>query len=160
MLKNKIVSLDNLVEIRNRMRRLNKTVVFTNGVFDLIHRGHVEYLYAASQLGDLLIVGLNSDKSARRIKGPGKPIINQEDRAIVLAGLSSVDYICYFEKNTPIQVIENILPDILVKGGDYSPDEIVGKTVVESAGGKVVTIPLSPGISTTVIMNKVRKLKN
>jgi len=158
VLKNKIKPLTELVEIRKALKKQNRKVVFTNGVFDIIHRGHVEYLDTAKSLGDILMVGLNSDASVRKVKGAGKPIVCQEDRAIVLAGLSSVDYISYFDEKTPHCIISSLLPDILVKGGDYNLDEIVGRGVVENTGGKVITIPLTPGFSTSDVIRKVAQL--
>lgn len=158
MLSAKIKSLAEMVAIRNQLRRSGKKVVFTNGVFDLLHRGHVEYLEKARSMGDVLILGLNSDASVKLVKGSWKPLMNQEDRAAVLAGLSSVDYVCFFDEEIPFAIISALVPDILVKGGDYLLDEIVGRDVVESSGGKVVTIPLTPGISTTEVVKRIAKL--
>jgi len=158
MLSEKIKSLTELLEIRQVLRSQFKKVVFTNGVFDLLHRGHVEYLSRARELGDILILGLNSDISVRKIKGPGKPLVKEEDRAIVLAGLSAVDYICLFDEDTPLLMIEALIPDILVKGGDYQINEIVGKDIVEKNSGKVVTIPSIAGFSTTELMRKIAQL--
>lgn len=158
MLSTKIKSLPEIVEIRNRLRQSRKKVVFTNGVFDLLHRGHVEYLEKARSLGDVLILGLNSDASVKMVKGSWRPLVNQEDRAVVLAGLSSVDYVCFFNEEIPLAIISALRPDILVKGGDYLLDEIIGRDVVESSGGKVVTIPLTPGKSTTEVMKRIAKL--
>jgi len=158
VLNNKIKSLAELKKIRDQLRRSGKKVVFTNGVFDLLHRGHVEYLEKARLLGDVLILGLNSDASVKTVKGSWKPLVDQEDRASVLAGLSSVDYVCYFDEETPYVIISALLPDILVKGGDYQLDEIVGRDVVEAGGGKVVTIPLTHGKSTTEVVKRIAKL--
>lgn len=158
MLNMKIKSLAEMKKIRDQLRRSGKKVVFTNGVFDLLHRGHVEYLEKARLLGDVLILGLNSDASVRTVKGSWKPLVDQEDRAIVLAGLSSVDYICFFNEETPYLIISTLLPDILVKGGDYQLDEIVGRDVVEASGGKVMTIPLTPGKSTTEVVKQIARL--
>jgi rfaE bifunctional protein nucleotidyltransferase chain/domain len=160
MLTDKIKSLNELKEIRARMRQINKKVVFTNGVFDIIHRGHVEYLEKASKFGDCLFIGLNSDQSVKAIKGEGKPIVKQEDRAVVLAALSVVDFICFFNEDTPLEMIKALLPDVLVKGSDYTLNEIVGGNEVEEAGGKVMTIPLSPGFSSTGLIEKIKKLTN
>jgi rfaE bifunctional protein nucleotidyltransferase chain/domain len=156
--KEKIKSLPELIEIRKHLRQLKKKVVFTNGVFDLLHRGHVEYLEKARSLGDVLMVGINSDDSVKLVKGSWKPLVNQEDRALVLAGLSSIDYICFFAEETPHLIISSLLPDILVKGSDYHLDEIVGRDVVESSGGRVVTIALTPGMSTTDVVKRIAKL--
>jgi rfaE bifunctional protein nucleotidyltransferase chain/domain len=148
----KVQSLDQMRTIRKKSKETGQTVVFTNGVFDLLHRGHVEYLEKARALGDLLILGLNSDASAKRIKGSKRPLCNQEDRAIVLSALTCVDHIVLFDEDTPRQLIEGLLPDILVKGADYSVEQIVGADVVLQNGGKVVPIELTPGKSTTELI--------
>ena len=133
------------------------TVVFTNGVFDLLHPGHVEYLEAARSLGDALVVGVNSDASARRLgKGPGRPVNDAVGRARVLAGLAAVDRVVIFEEDTPLELIMALRPDVLVKGGDYSRASIVGADFVESTGGTVLTIDLVPGQSTTSIVERLR----
>ena len=131
-------------------------LVFTNGVFDILHRGHVEYLYAARALGDLLVIGVNTDASVRRLKGPDRPINTDDDRALVLAALACVDYVTFFAEDTPLNLISALLPDVLVKGGDYTPDTIVGRTEVEAAGGQVVVIPLVTGRSTTTTVKRIR----
>ena len=143
-----------LVELSNR-RRAGHTVVFTNGCFDILHPGHVRYLEAARALGDCLVVGLNSDESVRRLKGPRRPICTQDERATVLAALESVDFVTVFDEDTPLRLIEAVRPDVLVKGGDWAPDRIVGRDVVESHGGRVVTIPFVPGKSTTGIVERI-----
>ena len=158
MLKEKIKPLYELTKIREELREKGQKVVFTNGVFDLLHRGHVEYLAAARTQGDFLIIGLNSDDSVRQIKGTYRPIVKQEDRAMVLAGLSSVDSICYFNEETPYNIINSLLPDILVKGGDYELDEIVGRDIVENSGGKVITIPITKGMSTSNLIKKIEEI--
>ncbi|UCF65063.1 MAG: D-glycero-beta-D-manno-heptose 1-phosphate adenylyltransferase [bacterium] len=158
MLKDKIQPLIELVKIRQKFKDLGKTVVFTNGVFDILHRGHVEYLTQARELGDCLFVGLNSDTSVEKVKGPGKPLVKQEDRAIVLAGLMAVDYICFFDEETPQNMIQAIIPDILVKGGDYQISEIVGRDIVEENGGKVVTVPTVEGFSTSELTRRIARL--
>ncbi len=127
-------------------------IVFTNGCFDLLHAGHVHYLFAARALGDRLVVGLNDDDSIRRLKGPSRPLQPLEDRARVLAALRCVDLVVPFSEDTPLALIELLLPDVLVKGADYRPDEIVGADVVRAAGGEVRTIPLLPGRSTTKLV--------
>ena len=130
------------------------TLVFTNGCFDLLHRGHVESLFAARALGDVLVVGLNTDASVRRLKGEGRPVTQQDDRAFVLAGLGCVDVVTLFDEDTPGELIAALLPDILVKGGDYTRDTVVGRAEVEAAGGRVEILPLVPGRSTTAILER------
>ncbi len=151
----KIVTLRELLRIRRALARKRKRVVFTNGTFDILHRGHVEYLAAARALGDVLIVGLNTDASIRRIKGNGRPINKNADRAAVLAGLQSVDYICFFGANTPGRIIQRVVPDVLVKGADWNIDAIVGRDVVERHGGVVKTIRLVPGRSSTSVIERI-----
>jgi D-beta-D-heptose 7-phosphate kinase/D-beta-D-heptose 1-phosphate adenosyltransferase len=152
----KILSDAALLERFGRPRR-SGTVVFTNGCFDILHRGHVEYLAAARSLGDFLVVGLNSDDSVRRLKGEGRPITPQEDRAVVLAGLAAVDAVCLFGEDTPLRLISALLPDVLIKGGDYVAEEVVGAREVIAAGGEVRIAPLVPGRSTTSIVNRLQK---
>ncbi|HAD83080.1 MAG: hypothetical protein A2509_01820 [Candidatus Edwardsbacteria bacterium RIFOXYD12_FULL_50_11] len=151
----KIITLPELSAIRQRVKKEHKKVVFTNGVFDLLHRGHVEYLQKARQLGDMLIIGLNSDASVHAIKGPQRPLVSQEDRATVLAALACVDHIVYFDEDTPAELIEAILPDILVKGADYSIEQIVGAEAVLKNGGQVIPIELTPGRSTSELIRKI-----
>jgi D-beta-D-heptose 7-phosphate kinase/D-beta-D-heptose 1-phosphate adenosyltransferase len=153
----RILRLDELVRVRRDLRRRGKTVVFTNGTFDIIHRGHVEYLAKAKRLGDVLIVGLNTDASIRRIKGKGRPINSKSDRAAVLAALVPVDYVCFFGENTPHKVISIVKPDVLVKGADWKIDAIVGRDTVEDNGGVVRRIRLTPGRSTSRIIERVIK---
>jgi len=153
-----ILSLDELLSELEKERRKGKKVVFTNGCFDLIHAGHAHYLRKAKELGDILVVGLNSDESVRRIKGDKRPIVPQEMRAFLLDSLKPVDYVVVFDEDTPEKLIRAIKPDVLVKGGDWERDKIVGKDFVESYGGKVLTIPFEYDISTTKIINKVLKL--
>ena len=152
-----VTSLDQLVEILEAIRG-KKKIVFTNGCFDIIHAGHCHYLARAKSLGDLLVVGLNSDSSVRRIKGPKRPVIPQEQRALVLDSLRPVDYVVIFEEDTPQRLIEAIRPDILVKGGDWELDKIVGREFVESYGGKVVTIPFEHDVSTSKIIERILSL--
>jgi D-beta-D-heptose 7-phosphate kinase/D-beta-D-heptose 1-phosphate adenosyltransferase len=130
-------------------------VVFTNGCFDILHLGHVHYLSEARRLGDLLVVGLNSDKSVMKLKGEGRPVMPQADRAGVLCALSSVDYVCVFEEDTPDALIRLVSPDVLVKGGDYKPDEIVGADFVTAKGGVVRVIPTLPGRSTKLLIDTI-----
>ncbi len=148
----RVLPLDAMLAAREELRRDGKRLVFTNGVFDILHRGHCEYLADARALGDALIVGLNSDASVTRLKGPRKPIVPQDDRAAVLAALGCVDFVVYFDEDTPRELIAAVLPDILVKGGDYAVADIVGREEVEAAGGQVLTIPLTPGRSSTNII--------
>jgi len=149
----KILSLPALLN-RYARPRSNK-LVFTNGCFDILHRGHVEYLHAARELGDALVVAINTDDSVRRLKGERRPVNTEMDRAIVLAGLGCVDAVTFFEEDTPRDLISVLLPDVLVKGGDYTPEQVVGREEVEAAGGHVAIIPLVPGISTTRILERV-----
>lgn len=153
-IQNKIVSREQLVE---RLKsRGDQRVVFTNGCFDLVHRGHVDYLSRARDLGDLLILGLNSDSSVRRLKGPSRPIVDEKSRALLLAAFQFIDYVVLFEEDTPYELIKAAQPDILVKGGDYKPEEIVGYDIVKQRGGEVVTIDFVPGFSTTNIVEKLQ----
>jgi D-beta-D-heptose 7-phosphate kinase/D-beta-D-heptose 1-phosphate adenosyltransferase len=132
------------------------TVVLTNGVFDLLHPGHIEVLDMARREGAALIVGLNSDASVQRLKGPTRPVRNTAERAMVLAGLESVDAVVVFEDDTPIELVRALVPDVIVKGGDYQPETIVGADIVTANGGRVVVVPLVPGQSTTSIIEKLR----
>jgi D-beta-D-heptose 7-phosphate kinase/D-beta-D-heptose 1-phosphate adenosyltransferase len=139
-------------------QRKGKKIVFTNGCFDILHRGHVTYLNQARDLGDLLIVGINSDESVKRLKGPERPVNMLEDRAYVLSALKSVDYVIPFEEDTPLDLINLIMPDILVKGGDYTIDRIIGAQEVLANGGKVEIIPFVPGKSTSAIIDTIKTL--
>ncbi len=150
-----LLPLPELLKILEKERKEGKKIVFTNGCFDIIHAGHVDYLKKAKALGDILVVGLNSDDSIRRIKGEKRPIIPQEMRAEVLSSLKPVDYVVIFEEDTPENLIKTIKPDILVKGRDWEPEKIVGREFVESYGGKVLTIPFTYNISTTKIINTI-----
>ena len=134
----------------------SKKLVFTNGVFDLLHPGHIDVLLGARREGDALVVGLNSDASVRRIKGPERPVRTENERAVVLAALAMVDAVVVFEQDTPLELIKALAPDVLVKGGDYSEATIVGADSVKSRGGRVVVVPLTPGQSTTAIVEKLR----
>lgn len=154
-LKPKVSSLSRLVQLREKARREGRTVVFTNGVFDLLHRGHVDYLRRARALGDLLILGLNTDASTRRLKGPRRPLMKQADRAEVLSALESVDYIVFFNEDTPARLIARILPDILVKGADYEEKDIVGSEAVKAHGGRVVRMKYLKGYSTTRLIRNI-----
>ena len=148
----KILKKTQVSSVFKKHQKNNEAIVFTNGVFDILHRGHVEYLAKAKRLGDILIVGLNSDDSVRRLKGKGRPIQKQNDRAIILLALNAVDYVIFFGEDTPEKIIKFIKPDILVKGADYKISEIVGNDFIKSYGGKVKRIPLSKGRSTSSII--------
>jgi D-beta-D-heptose 7-phosphate kinase/D-beta-D-heptose 1-phosphate adenosyltransferase len=152
----KIVGLTTLVRIRRNAERKKNRVVFTNGTFDILHRGHVEYLARARACGDMLIVGLNTDASIRRIKGRGRPINRQDDRAVVLAALEAVDYVCLFREDTPLRLIRALRPDVLVKGSDWKKNAIVGSDVVLANGGMVRRIRLTPGRSTSGLIERIR----
>jgi len=143
-------------EARRWRDRVRGPVVFTNGVFDLIHPGHVDVLIAARAAGDALLVGVNSDASVRRLKGAERPVRGQAERALVLAALEAVDAVAIFDEDTPLELINATRPDVIVKGGDYTPDTVVGRREVESWGGRVVIVPLTPGQSTTAIIEKLR----
>lgn len=151
-------TLEELLSILQEERKKGKKIVFTNGCFDIIHAGHVDYLERAKKLGDILVVGLNSDNSVKRIKGKKRPINPQEQRAKVLSSLKPVDYVVIFEEDTPEKLIKAIKPDVLVKGGDWPIEKIVGKEFVESYGGKVLTIPFTYNVSTTEIIKKIVEL--
>ncbi|MDQ1334348.1 MAG: D-glycero-beta-D-manno-heptose 1-phosphate adenylyltransferase [Thermodesulfobacteriota bacterium] len=151
----KIKSLDAARDECNRMKESGKRIVFTNGCFDILHPGHIRYLSAARELGDVLVVAVNSDASVRLIKGPKRPILEQQARAELVAALECVDLVLIFDEDNPLRVIQNLLPDILVKGGDWATDEIIGSDVVRSAGGEVKRIPFVTGFSTTDIINRV-----
>lgn len=138
-------------------RPRSATLVFTNGCFDVLHRGHVEYLAAARALGDVLVVGLNSDASVHRLKGPGRPVNALDDRALVLAALESVDVVTPFAEDTPRALIAELLPDLLVKGGDYTLETVVGRAEVEAGGGRVVLVPLVPDRSTTATIARMKR---
>lgn len=153
--QSKVLTREALVERFGRPRQ--RRVVFTNGCFDILHRGHVEYLFAARALGDALVVGLNADASVRRLKGPERPLVREDDRAVVLAGLACVDAVTLFGEDTPAELIAALEPDVLVKGGDYSPDQVVGRHTVEAIGGRVVIIPFLEGRSTTTLVQRIRE---
>lgn len=156
----KILSLEGAYEVADELKRQGKRVVFTNGCFDLLHPGHTRYLAEARQLGDALIVAVNSDRSVRALKGPGRPIQPQAERAEILAALAAVDYVTLFDDLTPQAVIARLLPQVLVKGGDWGVNEIVGRAEVEAAGGRVVSIPVVPGYSTSAIIEAALRAVN
>jgi D-glycero-beta-D-manno-heptose 1-phosphate adenylyltransferase len=152
----RVLSLDEAVELVARLRADGKTIVFTNGAFDLLHPGHVRYLADARRLGDALILGLNSDRSVRANKGPARPITPEAERAEILAALACVDAVVVFDEETPHAIISRLQPDILVKGADWAAAAIVGRDVVEARGGRVVRIPLASGYSTSAILTRIR----
>jgi rfaE bifunctional protein nucleotidyltransferase chain/domain len=151
----KIVNINELKRIREIVKGEGKKVIFTNGCFDILHRGHVDYLEKAKKLGHILIVGLNSDESVKKIKGENRPIVPQDDRALVLSALGCVDYVCIFDQETPEELIKKLIPDVLVKGGDWEKENIVGRKIVEENGGKVLTIPEVEGRSTQKIIQTI-----
>ena len=154
----KVLSLKGLRAEVKGLRSNGRKVVFTNGCFDILHAGHVRYLKKAASLGDVLVVGMNSDKSVRRIKGKGRPVVGEKDRAEVLSALVSVDYVVVFKEETPIRLIEAIRPDVLVKGADWKSGEIVGEDLVKEYGGRVRRVTLAKGRSTTDILKKALRL--
>jgi D-beta-D-heptose 7-phosphate kinase/D-beta-D-heptose 1-phosphate adenosyltransferase len=153
----KIVSIDELRRERGRLRAEGKRLVFTNGCFDILHVGHVRYLQSARELGQALLVAINSDRSVRELKGAGRPIMNEQERAEMLAALSAVDYVTVFDDLSPRALISEVLPDILVKGGDYQLDEIHGREETEAAGGRVLSLPFVEGASTSSIIERIRR---
>ena len=150
------VTRDELGLICERARKQKKVVVSTNGCFDILHVGHLRILTQAREMGDLLVVGINSDDSVKRLKGKDRPINGESDRAEMLAGLACVDYVCVFEEDTPVELLKVIRPDVHVKGGDYKPAELAETPVVESQGGRMVIVDLVPGRSTTSVVAKIR----
>ncbi len=157
LIKNKILTLQDLETKLREWSKEGKKIVFTNGCFDIIHQGHIDYLAKAKDLGDILIIGLNTDQSVSTIKGKNRPIQDQESRAIILASMQFVDAIVYFSDPTPYELISSIQPDILVKGADYKPEEIVGYDIVKQKGGEIKTLTFLEGYSTTSIENKIIK---
>ncbi|PWT73957.1 MAG: D-glycero-beta-D-manno-heptose 1-phosphate adenylyltransferase [Bacteroidetes bacterium] len=155
----KIFDLSQLLHQLRRWRLMKKTIAFTNGCFDIVHEGHISSLSDAAKEADVLVVGLNSDTSARRLKGDGRPVNNQHARSLVLASLLMVDGVIIFDEDTPLELIRSVMPDVLVKGGDYTIEQIVGAKEVMENGGRVVINPIVPGFSTTSIIEKLRKLK-
>lgn len=153
----KVISLNQLQQERENLRSENKTVVFTNGCFDLLHPGHTRYMQMARDLGDVLIVALNSDRAVQSLKGNSRPILKENERAEVMAALACVDYVMIFDDISPCETIAALLPDILVKGGDWGVNEIIGREEVEAAGGKVMSLPFVEGVSTTEIIERILK---
>jgi D-beta-D-heptose 7-phosphate kinase/D-beta-D-heptose 1-phosphate adenosyltransferase len=158
--RDKVTNLAQLLETLRPLREDGRSVVFTNGCYDLLHVGHLELLESAAQLGDLLVVGLNGDASVRRLKGQARPLVPFDERATMVAGLEAVDWVVGFDEDTPERLIRELLPDVLVKGGDWAPDEIVGRETVERNGGRVVTIPLIAGRSTTAIVERIMRARH
>jgi len=155
--RDKILDRAALIARAVEARRVGKRIVFTNGCFDLMHVGHVRYLAAARDAGDLLVVAINADASVRRLKGPERPLVPEAARAEVLAALAAVDYVTIFGEDTPAEVIAALLPDVLVKGADWAPDQVVGREVVEAHGGRVLLIPMVEGCSTTALVERLRR---
>jgi len=155
MAKTKIKKFEDLIRIREELRHQNRKVVFTNGCFDLLHSGHIHIFREAKKLGDVFIVAVNEDESVRKIKGESRPIFPLEERLEVLEAIEDIDYLISFAEETPQRVIAVLLPDVLVKGGDWAPEEVVGKREVEEAGGKVVIIPYLEGRSTSEIIDRI-----
>jgi rfaE bifunctional protein nucleotidyltransferase chain/domain len=153
----KILSKDELLAERARLRDAGQKLVFTNGVFDILHVGHVRYLEQARSLGDALVVAINSDASVRELKGAGRPLMNEHERAEILAAMRSVSYVTIFNDVSPRSLIAELLPDVLVKGGDYALDEIHGREEVEAAGGRVVSLPFVGGVSSSDIIERMKK---
>ena len=152
----KLITIEDYKNLKQQGIFASKKIAFTNGCFDILHSGHVLYLEEAASLGDLLIIGLNSDSSVQRLKGSDRPINNERDRAIVLSGLSAIDYIIIFDDDTPLELINTIIPDILVKGGDWKIEDIVGADVVINNGGMVKSLMFHENQSTTKIINKIK----
>jgi len=155
LVREKIVTAEQLADILRQ--HPERKVVFTNGCFDLVHQGHIDYLSKARDLGDVLVVGLNTDASVRRLKGPRRPINDEYSRALLLASMLFVDYVVFFGEDTPYELIKTLQPDILVKGSDYRPEDIVGYDIVMAKGGRVETLDFLPGFSTTAIEDKILK---
>ncbi len=151
----KIIEREELKKTVQALKNAGKKIVFTNGCFDLLHLGHVRYLEAARAEGDVLVIGVNSDRSVHEIKGPSRPVVPEDERAEVLAALACVDFVTLFDEPDPLETIRALLPDVLVKGSDWAEDAIVGKEVVEEHGGRVVRVPLTEGASTTKIIEKI-----
>jgi len=155
MTTERVVSREKLKDLLDRLKGQGRRIVFTNGCFDILHAGHVQYLAEARKCGDLLVVGLNSDRSVRSIKGDARPVVSEEDRASVLASLRMVDYVTIFHEDTPLELIEYLRPHVIVKGGDWTEDSVVGRETVMKDGGIVKIIPLMEGRSTTNLIEKI-----
>jgi D-beta-D-heptose 7-phosphate kinase/D-beta-D-heptose 1-phosphate adenosyltransferase len=157
MATDKILALERAYQVVEELKRCGQRVVFTNGCFDLLHPGHTRCLAEARNFGDVLVVAINSDRSVRALKGPGRPLQPEAERAEILAALAAVDYVTIFDDLTPQVVIARMLPDVLVKGGDWGPDQIVGRPEIEAGGGRVVSIPVVQGYSTTALIEAAQK---
>ncbi len=153
-----IVSRSQLIDLRKKLKQQKKKIVFTNGCFDILHRGHVEYMAKAKSLGDVLVVGVNTDRSVRLLKGPRRPIVEEGDRAAVIAALGAVDFVCLFDEETPAELIRDLVPDVLAKGADWPIEKVVGRDTVEQAGGSVRTIDIVPNRSTSAIIEKILRM--
>jgi D-glycero-beta-D-manno-heptose 1-phosphate adenylyltransferase len=154
----RVVTQDELVSGVAEAKAAQRRIVFTNGCYDLLHPGHIRLLESARELGDILILALNTDRSVRENKGGNRPIINEAERAEVAAALAAVDYVVLFDEPTPREIITRVLPDVLVKGSDWGPNEVVGREEVEAAGGQVVSIPIEAGFSTSAIIERIQKI--
>lgn len=157
-IQNKIFSRDSLYKHCNSWRALGKKIVFTNGCFDILHRGHLDYLARAADFGNILVIGVNTDASVKRLKGDSRPLVNEQDRLFQLASLVYVDAVCLFDEDTPQELIEIVKPDVLAKGGDYTINTIVGADFVAKNGGRVEVIPFVEGYSTTGLIDNIKKL--
>ncbi len=156
-IKSKLIAIDEIPTFKHSCITRKKTIVFTNGCFDILHKGHIEYLAKASELADIFVVGLNTDHSVQILKGPERPLQDQDSRSLILASLQFVDNVVLFDEETPYQLIKSLLPDILVKGADYKVEDIVGYDIVTKNGGKVITIDYLPGYSTSAIVKKLKE---
>jgi len=156
MLSNKLKTLPELLKALKKLKQKNKKIVFTNGCFDILHMGHIAYLTEAKSLGDILVIGLNSDNSVRRLKGKTRPVVKEKDRAMVLSALESIDFIVIFSGLTPFSLIKAIKPDVLVKGGDWKVKDIVGSGIVKSYGGKVKSLAYIKGFSTRGLIKRIK----
>ncbi len=150
-----LLQINEFLEIRNQIKKENQKLVFTNGCFDLLHRGHIDYLNRAKELGDYLVVALNSDESVTKLKGKGRPLVKLEDRAFVISNLKAVDFVISFNEETPFEIISKVIPDVLIKGGDWKIDQIVGRDIVEQNGGKVYSLKYIEDYSTSSMIEKI-----
>ena len=153
---NTITNINKIDKIITGLKKQSKKIAFTNGCFDILHRGHVEYLEKAKNYADILVLGLNTDNSVRRLKGELRPYVNEDDRAYVLSRMEAVDVVCLFDEDTPLELLKKVKPDFLIKGGDYKLDQIIGRDLVESQGGQVLTIPFIEGKSSTSIIDQIK----
>jgi rfaE bifunctional protein nucleotidyltransferase chain/domain len=156
----KVLSQEELIRVRARLRAEGRRLVFTNGCFDILHVGHVRYLAEARALGDALLVAINGDRSVRALKGPNRPVMSEAERAEILAALEAVDFVTVFDEESPRTLISEVLPDVLVKGGDYRLDEIHGREEVERAGGRVLSLPFVEGASTSGVIGRIKEMMN